>query len=104
MDAHAPTRALGRARCAIGLANFRIHDLRRTAATRMEEMGVPQHIIAHVLNHVSISKASITKKVYARYTYEKEKREALNAWAQRLERIVEGEPEAVVVTLSAIAR
>jgi integrase len=81
IDPHAATKALDRARPAIGISDFRVHDLRRTAATRMEEMGVPPHVISHILNHVSVSKASITKKVYARYTYDKEKREALNAWA-----------------------
>jgi integrase len=33
IDPHAPTKALDRARPAIGLMDFRIHDLRRTAAT-----------------------------------------------------------------------
>ena len=40
IDAHAPTKALERAREAIGLRDFRIHDLRRTAATQMAEIGV----------------------------------------------------------------
>ena len=31
---------------------FRSHDLRRTAATRMAAAGVPREHIAHVLNHV----------------------------------------------------
>ena len=33
IDPHAPTKALERARSAIGIEDFRIHDLRRTAAT-----------------------------------------------------------------------
>ena len=47
---HAATRALERARPKIGLDDFRVHDLRRTAATKMEELGVPPHVISHVLN------------------------------------------------------
>jgi integrase len=95
IDPHAATKALDRARPAIGISDFRVHDLRRTAATRMEEMGVQPHVISHILNHVSVSKASITKKVYSRYTYDQEKREALNAWATRLERIVAGDVKAI---------
>lgn len=85
---HAATRALERARPIIGLSDFRVHDLRRTAATRMEELGTPPHVISYVLNHVSVSKSTITKKVYSRYTYEREKRESLDAWSARLEEIV----------------
>ena len=93
IDPHAATKALGRARRVIGLADFRVHDLRRTAATRMGEMGIVPHTISLVLNHVSVSKSTITSKVYLRYTYDREKREALNAWGARLESIVTGTDE-----------
>jgi integrase len=66
------------------VAHFTPHDLRRTAATGMETLGVSPYIIGHVLNHVSATKATITSKVYARYGYMKEKREALDLWAARL--------------------
>ena len=39
IGADAATKALGRARNQIGLADFRVHDLRRTAATRMGGVG-----------------------------------------------------------------
>lgn len=35
------------------VAPFTLHDLRRTAATRMAELGVMPHIIERLLNHVS---------------------------------------------------
>jgi integrase len=85
---HAATRAVERARPSIGLEDFRVHDLRRTAATRMEELGTQPHVISYILNHVSVSKSTITKKVYSRYTYEREKREALDAWGTRLLKIL----------------
>jgi integrase len=66
------------------VVRFTPHDLRRTAATGMETLGVSPFIIGHVLNHVTATKATITSKVYARYTYAKEKREALELWADRL--------------------
>jgi integrase len=84
---YAAMRALERARATIGLVNFRVHDLRRTAATKMEELGTPPHVISYVLKHISVSKSTITKKVYSAYTYEREKREALNAWSLKLEEI-----------------
>lgn len=85
---HAPSKALHRARPAIGLEDFRIHDLRRTAATRMAELGIAPHTISLVLNHVSARQGTITSKVYVQYSYDKEKREALGAWSARLEEII----------------
>ncbi|MFP1631221.1 tyrosine-type recombinase/integrase [Zhengella sp. ZM62] len=75
----------------MGIEPWTPHDLRRTAATHMEEIGISPFIVGHVLNHVSVTKASITSRVYARYTYDKEKREALDLWADRLTVIIEGQ-------------
>ena len=74
-----------------GVDPFTSHDLRRTAATRMEEIGISPFIVAHVLGHVSVTKASITSKVYARYEYEKEKQEAVEKWAAHLRGLIEGD-------------
>ena len=90
IDAHAPTKGLERARGAIGIRDFRIHDLRRTAATQMAEIGISPHTIAQILNHVSARQGTITSKVYVQYSYEREKRDALCAWAARLEAILAG--------------
>ena len=73
---------------------FRAHDLRRTAATRMAEAGVPRDHIAKVLNHVEGGPAAT--RVYDRYAYDAEKREALERWARRLQMIVEGKTAKVV--------
>jgi integrase len=54
---------------------FRGHDLRRTAATTIAEAGVPRHHISAVLNHVEDG-ARVTR-VYDRYSYDAEKRIAL---------------------------
>ena len=78
-----------------GIAPFTAHDLRRTAATHMEELGVNPFVIGHVLNHASITKASITSRVYARHDYLKEKTEALDLWAERLAGIIDGRVAAV---------
>ena len=64
--------------------NWRFHDLRRTAATNMAELGVPLHTISRVLNH---AEGGVTR-IYARHSYLNEKREALNLWADTVENIV----------------
>jgi integrase len=68
-------------------APWRLHDLRRTAATRMAELGVQPHVIEAVLNH---SYGSQVARTYNRHSYEAEKREALSRWAERLQTIVAG--------------
>jgi integrase len=74
----------------MGIAPWTPHDLRRSAATGMEEIGVSPFIVGHVLNHVSATKSTITSRVYARYDYAREKREALDLWADRLAGIISG--------------
>jgi integrase len=88
IDAHAPTRALARARDLIGLSDFRIHDLRRTAATQMAQLDINPYTISMILNHVSARQGTITSKVYVQYSYDREKRQALAAWATKLEEII----------------
>jgi integrase len=70
------------------LAHWTLHDLRRTVATRMAELGVQPHIIEAVLNHVGGHKGGIAG-VYNRATYDKEKREALNLWAEHVMALVD---------------
>lgn len=57
-----------------GINNFRIHDLRRTAATGMQRLGIPPHIVDRVLNHYQ-------GDPYQRFQYVQERRQALEAWA-----------------------
>ena len=66
--------------------DFRAHDFRRTAASMMAGMGIPRLVIGKILNHVE---PGITR-VYDRHSYDKEKKEALNAWGARISRIVSG--------------
>jgi integrase len=71
------------------------HDLRRTAATRMAEIGIVPHIIEAVLNHVSGHKHGVAG-IYNRATYEREKRQALAIWADHLLAVAEGRKHKVV--------
>ncbi|WP_201861588.1 tyrosine-type recombinase/integrase [Microvirga soli] len=62
---------------------WRLHDLRRTTATRLAEMGTLPHVVEAILNHVSGHKAGVAG-IYNRATYTKEKREALEQWATHM--------------------
>jgi integrase len=77
------------------LPHWTHHDLRRSAATHMAEIGVLPHIIEAVLNHVSGHKAGVAG-TYNRATYEKDKRDALIRWADWLIATVEGRKGKVV--------
>lgn len=72
------------------IADWRLHDLRRTVATVMaDRLGVLPHIIEALLNHVSGHKAGVAG-VYNRASYEREVRAALLLWTDHLESIVHG--------------
>jgi integrase len=68
---------------------WRLHDLRRTAATRMADNGVAPHVIESVLNHVSGHKGGVAG-VYNRSAYTDETRAALDLWAARVLKLSEG--------------
>jgi integrase len=63
-----------------GLKPWRLHDLRRTVATRMNELGVLPHVVEAILNHISGHKAGVAG-IYNRAIYAPEKRAALQKWA-----------------------
>lgn len=67
------------------IADFRGHDLRRTAASLMASSGVSRLVISKILNHVERGVAA----VYDRHSYDVEKRIALDAWARTLTAIIE---------------
>ncbi|GIK49589.1 MAG: integrase [Alphaproteobacteria bacterium] len=68
----------------IVLPNWRLHDLRRTAATGMAALGHPIHVVERVLNHIAGSTTGGLIAVYQRHDYAAERRAALEAWASYL--------------------
>ena len=82
---------------------WRLHDLRRTAASRMAEIGIAPHVIEKVLNH-STGQISGVAAVYNRHTYLREKTDALNAWAKALEAIVRPSDAGNVVEMNELQR
>lgn len=75
---------------------WRLHDLRRSAATHMVRLGVSTEIVGRVLNHAP---QGVTAKVYALHSFAPEKRVALDKWAAELLRAVAGKAAAKVVKL-----
>ena len=71
------------------LAPWVLHDLRRSAATGMAEIGVQPHVIEAVLNHVSGHKGGIAG-IYNRAQYSAEKTQALARWDEHVDTIVRG--------------
>lgn len=65
---------------ALSGGEWRLHDLRRTAATRMGDIGVQPHVIEACLNHVRKG----IEGVYQRQEYLTERRQAFEAWGFRL--------------------
>jgi integrase len=75
---------------------WRAHDLRRTVCTHLAKMSFPPLIIGAVVNHRSQTKQGITLGTYVQYDYAKEKREALDAWAERLQGIITGKTAKII--------
>lgn len=76
------------------LPHWTPHDLRRTVATRMAELGVQPHVVEAVLNHAS--GRSGVAGIYNRATYAREKRDALYLWAEHLLAVIESRKAAIV--------
>lgn len=74
------------------IADWRFHDLRRTAKSLMARAGVRPDISERVLGH----KITGVEGVYDRYSYDREKGDALAALALLIERILQGEADNVV--------
>ena len=85
-----PTRVARdiRERAQLGLEHWTAHDLRRTAITGMARLGVAPIVLGHVANHRTTTKAGVTLGIYSHHDYAAEKRQALDAWADRLIEIV----------------
>jgi integrase len=66
---------------------WRLHDLRRTAATGLERLGVPLQVTEALLGHTAGSKAGIAG-VYQLHDYAAEKRDAVEKWARHVATVV----------------
>jgi len=76
----------------MALEHFTPHDLRRTCATFLAQLGFSDEIIDAVLNH----KKTGVIKIYNRHKYDQEKQKAMEAWEQRLLALVAKKESKVV--------
>lgn len=79
------------------VADFRGHDLRRTAASIMAGGGIPRLTISKILNH---AERSITS-VYDRHSYDPEKAAALGWWDAKLTAILDAKDAGKVLPFTA---
>jgi integrase len=77
------------------LAPWVVHDIRRSVATGMAELGIQPHIIEAVLNHVRGHKGGIAG-IYNRAQYSAEKAHALAQWDEHLADMIAGRKSKVV--------
>jgi integrase len=85
------------------LTAWRLHDLRRTAATIMNDsppngLGIAPHIVEACLNHISGSRVGVAG-VYNRAEYLPEKLAAFQRWAAWIGGLVTDQPSATVTPI-----
>ena len=82
-------QAMRREQKALGLGErATVHDLRRTMATHLGDLGIDRLVIGKLLNH---AEAGVTGKVYDLSAHAEQKRLAMAAWSNKLMEIVSGE-------------
>ncbi len=81
------------------LTPWTLHDLRRSAVTKLhEDLHIQPHIVEAIVNHVSGAKAGVAG-TYNRAIYLDERRRALNAWADYVMSLAAGKPADNVVRM-----
>jgi integrase len=79
-------RAVKRHQDHFGIKKWVPHDIRRTVATQLNELGVLPHVVEKILNH----KMQGVMAVYNKAEYWPERVEALLQWQEKIKRIVAG--------------
>ncbi|WP_337049355.1 tyrosine-type recombinase/integrase [Serratia fonticola] len=72
--------------------SWSLHDIRRTFATKLNDLGIAPHVVEQLLGHIMPG----VMAVYNLSQYMPEKMEALNMWCERLS-LLSGEHENVVL-------
>ncbi|MGN6285196.1 MAG: tyrosine-type recombinase/integrase [Afipia sp.] len=88
------------------IPHFVSHDLRRTVATGLVDLGVNYELVAAILGHEMADKSTrILTRHYVRTDLVERKRVALEAWDRRLREIIEGKMASTnIVNLSDITK
>src|SRR5262245_34394724 len=87
-------------RCS-AVRDWTTHDIRRSVATKLADIGIAPHVIEQILNHQSGHKAG-PAGIYNRSSYEREVRASLALWEDHIRTLVEG-GERKIVQLPTVA-
>jgi integrase len=79
----------------LGLPHWTHHDIRRSVATGLANLGVQPHVVEEILNHQSGHKKG-PAGVYNRSAYANEVRAALLVWSDHVRMLVEGGKRKIV--------
>ena len=71
-----------------GVADWRLHDLRRTCVSGMARLGIAPHVADKVLNHQSGTISGVAA-VYQRHDFLIERKEAMERWGKHVAQIIE---------------
>lgn len=72
----------------INVADYTLHDIRRTFSSTMALLGTPIHVTERLLNHVSGTISGVAA-IYNRHSYKGEMRDAIDAYEQHLATILQ---------------
>jgi integrase len=84
----------------LDIPSWNLHDLRRTCATRLADLGVAPHVIEQILNHQSGHRAGVAG-IYNRSKYEREVKAAVAMWDRHITASIEGREQGNVVPIRA---
>jgi integrase len=73
-----------------GVKGWVVHDLRRSTATKLADLGVQPHIVEEILGHSSSGHKRGPAGIYNRSVYANEVRAALLLWEDHIRTLVEG--------------
>jgi integrase len=68
---------------------WRLHDIRRTVVTKLNDLGIEPHVVESLINHVSGKAKGGVAGVYNRSAYSAQKKAALVLWADHVRALVE---------------
>jgi integrase len=75
-----------------------LHDIRRTVATRLCDIGIEPHVVEQILNHQSGHRGGIVG-VYNKSKYERAVQNAVAAWDRHLRALLDGRDERKVIPI-----
>lgn len=86
-----------------GVTGWVVHDLRRSTATKLADIGIAPHVIEQILNHQSGHRSGVAG-VYNRSSYEREVRAALALWSDHMRSLADGGERKILPMISVPSR